>query len=324
MGMLVLQLATAFLLDLVVGDPRFFPHPVRLIGALAAKTEHVLRGFSFLSLRVAGVLAVLVVAGCTLTAGMLILYLCSLVHPLLEWSAGTLILYFCIAAGDLAVHAKAVAVPLERGDLVEARRMVGRIVGRDTGAMTSGDVSQAAVESVAENTVDGVTAPLFYALLFGPLGALLYKAVNTLDSTFGYRNERYVEFGWASARIDDLFNVLPSRLTVPFVALASAILRLRTGEVFRSVRLTAHLHASPNAGYPEAAFAGALGVRFGGPRTYGGVEHNLPYLGTGSSACSAGTIGTAVRLMVSVSALFLLCGLGVRLFFQFLLSSPLI
>jgi len=311
----------AFLLDLALGDPQNYPHPVRIIGWFALKTEAFLRGVHMVSLRVAGVIAVILVVGGSAFAGYAVLKLCGLFHPALENAAAVLLLYFTIAARDLAVHADAVRKPLEIGRLALARERVGMIVGRDTASMQESDIALAAVESVAENTVDGVTAPLFYALLFGPAGALAYKAVNTLDSSFGYKNERYREFGWASARFDDLVNYLPSRLTVPCVAVASVLLGMRYKDVFPSVRTTAKKHASPNAGYPEAAFAGALGVRFGGPRSYGGEKHNLPYLGTCQGRCSTDTIKQAISLMLLVSVLFLGTGTGLRMILKVLSTT---
>ena len=309
-------LGLAFLLDLIVGDPQKYPHPVRAIGFFAMKTEAVLRSFRKVSLRVAGIVAVIIVVGGSAGAGYAVLKLCGLFHPFLENAATVVMIYFSIAARDLAVHANAVKKPLESGQLTLARENVGMIVGRDTATMQESDVALAAVESVAESTVDGVTAPLLYALLFGPVGAIAYKAVNTLDSSFGYKNERYREFGWASARFDDLVNYLPSRLTVPCIAAAAALLRLRCGDVFPSVFTTAEKHASPNAGYPEAAFAGALGVRFGGPRSYGGEKHNLPYLGIGQGSCSTVTIEQAIRLMFVVSGIFLGAGIALRMLLQ--------
>lgn len=315
------QLAAAFLLDLLIGDPRFLPHPVRLVGAFALHVEHLLRRWQRLPLRAAGIAAVIVIVGSTVGVAQLLLMLCGLVHPLLEWWGGVMMLYFCFAARDLAGHASAVTGPLQSGDLERARECVGMIVGRDTATMDESEVSLAAVESVAENTVDGVTAPLLFGMLFGPIGAVAYKAVNTLDSMFGYRNERYCEFGWAAARLDDLVNYLPSRLTVPVIALAAFFMRLRSAEVLPSVVRTARLHASPNAGYPEAAYAGALGMRFGGPRSYGGIQRNLPFLGIRHGACSIQTVREAVRLMMVTSFLFLMLGIGIRLVMQAVLTQ---
>ncbi len=317
------QLAAALLLDLLAGDPRFLPHPVRAIGWLAGKTESILRSIRIIPLRIAGVVTVIVVAGSTAAAAYTFLFLCGLVHPLLQFAAGILMLYFSIAARDLADHAYAVFRPLAQNDIDQARQRVGMIVGRDISSLDEQGVAQAAVESVAENTVDGVTAPLFYALLFGPVGALVYKAVNTLDSSFGYKNERYLEFGWASARFDDLLNVLPSRLTVPCIAAAAALIGLRCRDVLPSVRSTAQKHASPNAGYPESAFAGALGVRFGGPRSYGGVVADLPFLGITEQRPDKETIRQAVTLMLLTSAIFFLTGILLRVAFTAVMFSAI-
>ena len=306
------QIAAAFLLDLLIGDPRGWPHPVRWMGAVAKKAEEILRPMRSISLRTAGVLAVLFVVGGSAGAAYGLLWLVSLIHPLLGAAAAVIVLASTIAARDLAAHAGAVLKALESGDIAEAREKVGMIVGRDTREMDEAGIVQAATESVAENTVDGVTAPLFYALLFGPVGAVAYKAINTLDSSFGYTNERYLEFGWASAKLDDLANYLPARLTVPALALAAFFLRLRVRDLFVSVRRTAALHASPNAGYPEAAFAGALGVRFGGSRAYGGVRCDLPELGNDGGTADRRTLRDSIRLMLAGSALFLAAGLALH------------
>ena len=305
-----LQLVAAFLLDLVLGDPRKLPHPVKSIGSLAMKTETLLRKSRWIPLRLAGILAVIIVVGVTVGASFGALQLATWIHPLFGIAVAVVMLYFSLATRDLSRHARAVLIALEQGDLQLAREKVGMMVGRDTQEMKEGDVVLACVESVAESTVDGVTAPLFYALLFGPVGAMAYKAVNTLDSSFGYRNERYREFGWASAKLDDLVNYLPARLTVPAVAFAAGFMRLDWIAVFSSVLRTAKLHASPNAGYSEAAFAGALGVRLGGARSYGGTRKDLPYLGIAETDCTADTLKRAVTLMVSSAFLFLAVGLS--------------
>ncbi|ASQ90389.1 cobalamin biosynthesis protein CobD [Prosthecochloris sp. GSB1] len=309
--MSLVQFVAAFLLDLLLGDPRGWPHPVRFIGRLATWSETVLRRLSFVPLRFAGGITVFVVVFVPVILAWSMLHAAFLLHPLFGAFASVVMLASTIAARDLAGHARAVLAALEAGDLPGAREKVGMMVGRDTAQMSEQDVVRATAESVAENTVDGVTAPLFYALLFGPVGAVAYKAVNTLDSSFGYKNERYREFGWASAKIDDLFNYLPSRLTVAALVPAAFLLRLRYGEIMASVRNTAPLHASPNAGYSEAAFAGALGVRFGGPRSYGGRRLDLPGIGCREGTPDIRTVREAVALMFAGSAVFLATGLVV-------------
>lgn len=305
----LLLMPAAFLLDLLLGDPQWFPHPVRLVGKLATATERLFRGMRFLPLRVAGILTAMMVIATTVAVVQLLVWQAARLHPLAGLIVSVLLLYFAIAPRDLAAHAAAVRDALLSGDLELARRKVAMMVGRDTSSLDEEGVARAAVESVAENTSDGVTAPLFYGILFGPAGAWLYKASNTLDSMFGYRNERYREFGWASARFDDLLNWLPARLTVLAVVGAAFILRLDPAASIRSVRLCARRHESPNAGYPESAFAGALGVTLGGARSYGGVTKTVPTLGIREGAMEAATITRAMRLMYATATIFLAAGI---------------
>ena len=309
-------LLSAFALDLIFGDPRWMPHPVRGIGWLALQAEAVLRRTA-LPLRLAGILAVLVVVGGSGGIAGLLVALATTVHPVAGMAMAIYLMYSCFAVKDLGDHAEAVLKALDADDIELARQKVSYIVGRDTAALTASGIALAATESVAENSVDGVTAPLFYALLFGPVGAIAYKAINTLDSTFGYKNERYLEFGWAAARLDDLANYLPARVTVLVIALSAAINKLRVFDIFQAVRQGARLHASPNAGYPECAYAGALGVTFGGGRSYGGEFHNFPLLGIRAGECSSLTIRQSVRLMRMTAALFLALGVVVRMVVQF-------
>lgn len=299
---------TAFLLDRLIGDPQWFPHPVRFIGRLASMVEFLFRKITFLPLKMAGILSAATVILLTVTIVQGLVLVSMYAHPVAGYVVSVLLLYFAIAPRDLADHASAVKRALESGDLMLARKRVAMMVGRDTTSLDYEGVSRAAVESVAENTSDGVIAPLFYGMLFGPVGAWAYKSANTLDSMFGYRNERYQEFGWASARFDDLMNWLPARLTVLAIAGAAMIERLDPKAVFASVRAGAKLHESPNAGYPESAFAGALGVRLGGMRSYGGIFKTVPVLGTIDGCMDSGTICRAIRLMYAVSVLFLIFG----------------
>ena len=216
--------------------------------------------------------------------------LAAVVHPLAGDVVSILIIYTTIAARDLARHSMAVYRSLAAGDLVEARRRVGAIVGRDTDRLDEAGVVRAAVESVAESTVDGVTAPLLFAVVAGPVGAIVYRAVNTLDSMFGHQDERYRQFGWAAARIDDLANYIPARLTAPLMCVAALLLRLRPGSALRTLLRDGRKHASPNAGLTEAAMAGALGVQLGGVNYYDGQPLEKPTIGDADrAACRRGT-----------------------------------
>ena len=185
-------------------------------------------------------------------------------------------------------------------------------VGRDTERLDEPGIVRAAVESVAESTVDGVTAPLFWAIVAGPVGAVVYRAVNTLDSIFGHRDDRYGQFGWASARIDDLANFLPARLTAPLVSLAALLLRQRAGQSLRILLRDGRKHSSPNSGLAEAAVAGALGVQLGGVSYYGGEPLERPTLGDPLTPLSAAQIRAANGLMFATAGLFLALGLSGR------------
>lgn len=301
----------AFLCDLLFGDPPWMPHPVRITGRVALGLESLLRK-SRLPLRFAGILAVVLLVWGAVVGTQWLVSLSFLFHPVAGFVVVLYLLYSSFAVKDLADHADAVRKALEQGDLDEARRRVSMIVGRDTAELTESEVALAASESVAENSVDGVLAPLFYAVLFGPVGAVVFKVISTLDSTFGYKNERYREFGWAAARLDDVANFVPARLGVLVIALAAFVARFRVVDLFRAVAVGARRHASPNAGFPEAAYAGALGVSFGGRRSYGGVVSEAPLLGFGTEPCSATTIAESVRLMRLSASLFVGLGIGFR------------
>src|SRR5450830_841706 len=275
---LTYQILAAVALDLLVGDPRWLPHPVRGIGWLAQRLERPTRCL-IRNEKAAGIVTVLLVV---LTAGVSawgLIYIAGLCHPLAADLVSIILIYTTIAARDLARHSGAVFRALAAGNLGAARQCVAKIVGRDTAQLDEAGVARAAVECVAESTVDGVTAPLFFAILAGPVGAVMYRAINTLDSTFGYTNDRYIRFGWAAARLDDLANYLPSRVTAPLIGLAAAILGRRPMQSWRILRRDGRKHASPNAGLPEAAMAGALGIQLGGLNYYDGEPLEKPAIG---------------------------------------------
>jgi len=308
-----LQIILALLLDAVIGDPRWLPHPVVGIGRFALYLEQPLR--KQFDDKVAGIIAVTVVV---LVTTVLIWDLCALagsINQLLGDLVAILVLYTGFALRDLRGHALAVYRPLVAGDLAEARQQIAMLVGRDTENLDEGEIVRAAVESVAENTVDGVTAPLIFAFIAGPAGVMFYKAVNTLDSTFGYKNEHYLQFGWAAARFDDLVNFLPARLTALFVPVAARLLKLDGPGAWRIFQRDRHNHPSPNGGQTEAAFAGALGIQLGGLNHYGGEESNRPLMGDAVQPLRAAHIQQAVRLMVVTSLLVATSGILVNIFF---------
>jgi adenosylcobinamide-phosphate synthase len=306
------QIIAAVVLDLLLGDPRWFPHPVKLIGTLALKLEAPAR-ILVPSPRRAGVLVAIVVVGFTALAAWALLAVAGAIHPGVEDLAAIFLLYTGIAARDMIKHSRNVYEALKSGVLSLAQQRVAMICGRDTDSLDESGVARATVESVAENMVDGVTAPLFFAVLGGPVALMAYKAVSTLDSTFGYKNERYLEFGWASAKLDDVVNFVPSRITGVLTTLAALILgqrRLQAAWVFIRDRSK---HPSPNAGQAEAAVAGALGIQLGGVSYYGGQPSNKPTLGDPLVPVSAGHIAEANTLLLVTSGLALALFLGARL-----------
>lgn len=217
------KIALALLFDFIIGDPRWLPHPVRLIGVMVVWMERKTRRV-FRNLRLAGLVTALSVILATALAAWALVEASGRCHPLLGDAVGVLLLYTTFATRDLADHARAVYRALREPDLAKARQRVSLLVGRDTDRLTEEGVVRAAVESVAENTVDGVIAPLFFAAIGGPVLAMTYKAASTLDSMIGYRNERYIDFGRAAAKMDDGVNWLPARLSAPIIAIAALIL----------------------------------------------------------------------------------------------------
>ena len=297
-----IQILIALLLDLVLGDPRWLPHPVRLIGRLIAALEGPARR-AIPDARLAGSLTALaVILAAALTTGAMI-GIAGWIHPLIGDTVSILLLYTTLAARDLADHSIGVYRALERFDLAEARRLVSWLVGRDTERLTEAEVVRAAVESVAENTVDGIIAPLFFAAIGGPAMAMAYKAASTLDSMIGYRSERFIDFGRTAAKIDDGANYIPARLAAPIIAVAAALTGGRAAAAWRIARRDGRKHMSPNAGIAEAAFAGALGIRLGGVMQRRGRPVNLPEIGDPVVTLARGQIIAANRMMYAATGI---------------------
>jgi adenosylcobinamide-phosphate synthase len=272
-------LVSALLLDLAVGDPHWLPHPVVIIGRLINSLDTTLNRITSHK-RYAGILLLLVTAGSAGTAAWLLIRGCNHLHPLAGFLAAAGISYTCLATRSLHQESALVAEALSNGNIVEARRNLSYIVGRDTESLDESEIWRALIETVAENTSDGIIAPLFWLTVTGPVGCMVYKAVSTLDSMVGYRNERYLQFGWASARMDDLLNCIPARLTALLMILAAPLAGLSPKGALSVVLRDRLKHPSPNSGHPEAAAAGALGVRLGGPASYKGVPSWKEFIGT--------------------------------------------
>lgn len=299
----LLPIPAAFALDAVLGDPRWLPHPIRWMGLAIAKAEPLFRRWIGRELWAGLAFAVSLILGVWALAA-LVTGLAWKIHGLLGCTVETVLLFYCLSARSLRQAAMEIHASLSAGQVDQARFQVSMIVGRDVDRYQADDIARATVETVAENVVDGVLSPLFFAALGGAPLALAYKMVNTLDSMVGYKNQRYLLFGRAAARIDDLANFLPARLSALLIPLAAALvsnLAVRRALV-TAWREGAH-HASPNAGYPEAAFAGALGVRLNGPNFYHGVLMEKPYIGVGLAAVTIPDMVRACRLMTRTALL---------------------
>ena len=311
-----------FLLDLLLGDPAWMPHPVVLMGRGISFLEKLFRPEFPETPRgefLAGLCLTLSLTLDTLLASCLLLWLAGKVHPWLQFALMVLWSWQVLAMKGLKTESLAVYDRLKHGTLDEARSAVSRIVGRDTRDLTGEGVTKAAVETVAENFSDGVIAPLFYLLLGGPPLALCYKAVNTMDSMIGYKNETYLYFGRSAARLDDAANYLPSRLSA-LLLIAAAFLSGRNGRsAWRIWRRDRRNHASPNSAQTEAAMAGALEIRLAGPAYYFGTYYDKPFLGDPVRPVVPEDIPAADRLMILGSLLGLLLLGGLRFLICFYL-----
>ena len=304
---LLIALLAGWVLDLLLGDPAWLPHPVVLFGKMIARGERRLNRGRHRKLK-GGVMAigfVLLVFLATFFLLRLLTYLDATLFAChdqggskfftLHFSLFTLVVvFFCLAGTTLIREVRDVFLALDRS-LDDGRRQVARIVGRDTSELSAQEVRTAALETLAENLSDGVIAPLFWYLLLGPAGMLTYKMVNTLDSMIGYRTERYRDFGCVAARMDDAFNYIPARLTALLMIFPHALFTLHSS-LFTFVRKYGRHHASPNSGYPEAALAGILDCRFGGPHYYFGQLFDKPYIGTNPRPLTTADMKKALRV----------------------------
>lgn len=302
-----------FVIDLLLGDPAWMPHPVVFMGRCISALEKLLRRIFPKTPK--GELAGGVILAAVLPLGTLALTgLCvwglGLIHPALSFALQVLWCWQALAAKGLRQESENVRRALVTGTLDDARKAVSRIVGRDTAALSREGVIRAAVETVAENFSDGVVAPLFWMLLGGAPLALAYKAVNTMDSMVGYKNDRYLYFGRAAAKLDDAANWLPSRLAALLLVAAAPLTGQNAGRAFAIWRRDRRKHASPNSAQTESAMAGALGVRLAGPASYFGKIHQKPWIGDDTRPIEPEDITRAGRMLYagSVLALLLLCG----------------
>jgi adenosylcobinamide-phosphate synthase len=312
-GLMVIPVA--MILDALVGDPRRLPHPVRWMGLAITKSEPFFRRLGSGGTVSGGLFAGGLILGSWIMAWCLVRLGYSL-NTFAGWTIETILLFYCLSARSLAQAAMSIENCLHRRLVAEARQELSFIVGRDVSRYGEDDIARATVETVAENFIDGVLSPLFFAVLGGAPLAVAYKMINTLDSMVGYKNTDYLYFGRAAARIDDAANFIPARLGVLVIALSALVLNASSGcRALKTAIKEGARHSSPNAGYPEAAFAGVLGIRLGGPNVYHGVMVEKPYIGTQLGKAKREHIRRACHLMlVSTLLAGLMATIGRMLF----------
>ena len=308
-----LPLILGFLLDCAVGDPYNIPHPVKLIGRLISGLEKLVRKHMH-DLRTGGILLGLTVIVLSTVLPLVLLVICYHISIILGIAAETIMCCYMLAAKCLCRESIKVCKAAESGDTEAARKAVSMIVGRDTAVLDKNGIVRAAVETVAENASDGVTAPLFYMGLGGAVGAFLYKSVNTMDSMIGYRDEKYADIGRFAAKLDDVLNFIPSRMTALLMAASAPLAGLDGRNAFRIWKRDRKNHASPNSAQTESVCAGALHVRLAGDAWYFGKLHKKPYIGDDDRPVKPEDIRLANRLMYLSSVLMLIISAAARCF----------
>lgn len=301
----------SYIADLALGDPEWFPHPVRWIGKLIGSLEDRLRKYGG-NERLKGMVLTFVVVGIASSFAYLFIEFSKKLNPLLGNLAWIYLGYTTLSIRDLRVKAKAVLKEMEEGSIAEARGELSSIVGRDTKDLDKDKIIKAAVESIAENTNDGIVAPLFYLILGGPVMAIAYKSINTLDSMVGYKNERYLHLGWFSARLDDIANFIPARISGFLISVSALIGGKGFKESFKTMLRDGRKHPSLNSGVSEAAMAGALGIKLGGPSVYQGKLSKKPYIGEDKNPARPLLINEALTISFITSLLMVLSGALLR------------
>ncbi|MBU3106796.1 adenosylcobinamide-phosphate synthase CbiB [Clostridium gasigenes] len=275
----MIEITIGFILDFIIGDPQNPYHPVRIIGTLCKWLEKIFRAVFKNSLKLAGgftwIIAVIVVYAVNL----LLIKLAFSFNNIIGITLSGIIIYFCISTKALKIEGLKVVSYIVKDDIGSARTQLSYIVGRDTKSLDKKSIIRAVIETVAENMSDGIIAPLFYIGIGGAPLAMAYKAVNTMDSMFGYKNEKYKDFGYFPAKLDDLFNYIPARLTGIFTIIVAFILKMNWRNSYKIYNRDKNNHSSPNSAHPEAAVAGALGIKLGGSNYYFGKIVEKPTIG---------------------------------------------
>ncbi|MDN3015266.1 adenosylcobinamide-phosphate synthase CbiB [Paenibacillus sp. BSR1-1] len=319
----LISITIAYIIDLLIGDPPRWPHPVRWIGSMISFIEVRLNNGE--SKKLKGVIMLLFVLFISFIVCLLIVLIGYKIHPIAGICIESMIIATTIAQKSLKKAALEVYLPLKKGDLMDARIKLSYIVGRDTDSLNEGEIARGAIETVAENTSDGVTAPLFWALIGGAPLAIVYRATNTCDSMVGHVNDKYKEFGWASAKWDDLMNWIPSRITGFFMLIANRPEHMSLRMAWAILYRDAKKHPSPNSGWGEAAVAAIIGIQLGGINYYKGMISNRAKMGEPILPIHSGHIIKANEILSKTVVLFLLFlwigGAALELAFTWLKSA---
>lgn len=318
---MVSWIVIAFILDLIIGDPYTWPHPVKFIGNFISffQKQFITENISETKKRQLGIILWLITV---LGTGLITFGILTIAFKL-NWLVGATfyiyLSYTTLATKSLADEGKKVFQTLQYGTIAEARYQVSMIVGRDTNQLTEEEIAKATIETVAENASDGVIAPLLCLFIGGPTLAMMYKAVNTLDSMVGYVTPKYKAIGWFSAKMDDIFNFIPARITWLLLIIASFIQQMHPLNAIKIGLRDCRKHKSPNSGFPEAVAAGALGIQLGGTHSYHGVEIFKPTIGVALNPVKAKDISKMNRLLYTAAiiglAIFSLCAIGLQKIF---------
>lgn len=298
----------AYIIDLIIGDPEWYPHPVRLIGKTIEYLDTKLRNIakSDKAEKTAGFFLCGITVLTTFLTAYLLLYLSNLISTYLKYIINVILIYTCLATKDLAKSANKVYEHLLDGNLIEARKKLSYIVSRDTEKLNAKEISRGVIETVAENISDGIIAPLFYAFIGGAPLALAYKAASTLDSMVGYKNEKYINIGFASAKLDDILNFIPARITGLLVVMASFFAGYDYKNGLKILKRDRLKHESPNSAHGEAAMAGVLNIKLGGLNYYFGKPEIKLQLGDGENEIEIEHIKDSIKLMYVTSFLGLI------------------
>lgn len=304
----LLIIPAAYLLDLVFGDPQVAWHPVRLIGRLIEQLENKLNTGHRMDKKFCGAILVILVIGTTTLCIWGILELAKFIHPVFYYASCILLIYFSLSIKDLAVEVDKVYNALESGDIQKARENLSLIVGRDTKGLNESEIIRASVETVAESTMDGIVAPMFYAFLGSPVLVWVYKAINTLDSMVGYKNEKFIEFGKVSAKLDGLANFIPAKITCFLISVSSLLFRKDWFNSFKWGLKYFFQGPKINSEATEAAMAGALKIQLGGVNFYNSVPSRKSFIGNKTQPLANKHIRESIQIAYLCSLLFMLTG----------------